>query len=205
GGRGGRGRRGWSGRSGAGFGGRERPRAGSVSPAFALPRALTPRLASADAAFQTHPEQLLRLDGELHRQVEEDLLAEAVDDQVDGVLGREAALLAIEDLVLADLRRRSLVLHLRGAVAHLQVRERVRAAAVAQQQRVALRIVAGVDRPLHDLHQAAVAVLPAPRRDALRDDRAARVLAQVDHLGPGVGLLEVVRQRHRVKLADRVV
>ena len=32
-----------------------------------------------------------------------------------------------------------------------------------------------------------------------------RVLADVDHLGAGVGLLVVVRQRHRIKLADRVV
>ena len=42
-------------------------------------------------------------------------------------------------------------------------------------------------------------------RDALRDDRAARVLADVDHLRAGVGLLPVVGRRHRVELADRVV
>jgi len=41
-------------------------------------------------------------------------------------------------------------------------------------------------------HQAAVAVLAEARRDALRDDRAAGVFADVDHLGAGVGLLVVV-------------
>src|SRR5689334_489311 len=69
-----------------------------------------------DAAFQTHSEQLLRLDGELHRQVEEHLLAEAVDDHVDRVFRRQTALLAVENLVLADLRRGCLMLHLGRAV-----------------------------------------------------------------------------------------
>ena len=55
-------------------------------------------------------EQLLRLDGEFHRQLAEDFLAEAVDDHVHRVLGREASLPAVEDLILADLRRRGFVL-----------------------------------------------------------------------------------------------
>ena len=100
------------------------------------------RRASRRCPSRLTPEQLLRLDGELHRQLLEDFLAEAVDDHVDRVLGRDAALLAVEDLVLADLRRRRLVLHLRRGVLHLDVRERVRAALVAEQQRVALRVVA---------------------------------------------------------------
>ncbi len=44
-----------------------------------------------------------------------------------------------------------------------------------------------------------------PGRDAFRDDRAARVAADMDHLRAGVGLLVVVRDRDRVELADRVV
>src|SRR4051794_40524844 len=66
---------------------------------------------STDAAFQAHSKQFLGFHGKLHRQVEKDLLAEAVDDQVHGVLGGEAALPAVEDLVLTNLRRRGLVLH----------------------------------------------------------------------------------------------
>src|SRR5438132_623480 len=43
------------------------------------------------APLQAHPQQLLRLDGELHRQLAEDLLAEAVDDHADRVLRLEDA------------------------------------------------------------------------------------------------------------------
>ena len=43
------------------------------------------------------------------------------------------------------------------------------------------------------------------RGNTFRDNRALGVLADMDHLGAGVGLLIVVGQRHRVKLADRVV
>ena len=88
------------------------------------------------------------------------------------------------------------MLHHRGRVAHFDVRERVRAALVAQQQRVALRIVAGVLRGLHDLHHAAVRVLSVAGGDALGDDRRSGVLADVDHLRAGVGLLVIRRHRH---------
>src|SRR4029079_12963202 len=70
--------------------------------AFALPFSL------ANASLQAHTEQFLGLDRELHRQLPGDLLAEAVDDEVHGVLGREPPLAAVEDLVLADLGRRRL-------------------------------------------------------------------------------------------------
>mgnify|MGYP007051396142 CR=1 FL=1 len=44
-------------------------------------------------------------------------------------------------------------------------------------------------RPLLYLHQTPIAVLAVPGRDALGHDGAARVLADVDHLRPGVGLI----------------
>src|SRR6266571_2363611 len=71
---------------------------------------------SADRAFevQAHADQLLRLDRELHRQLQEHLLAEAVDDHVRRVLRRQAARLAVEQLLVPNLRGRRLVLHLRG-------------------------------------------------------------------------------------------
>ena len=47
----------------------------------------------ADAVLKLQAEQALRLDGELHRQFSEHVLAEAVDDERDGVLLRDAALL----------------------------------------------------------------------------------------------------------------
>ena len=56
-----------------------------------------------DTTLETHPQQLLGFHRELHRELLEDLLAEAVHDHRDRVLGVEAPLLAIEDLVFPDL------------------------------------------------------------------------------------------------------
>ena len=81
----------------------------------------------------------------------------------------------------------------------------VRPAAVADQQRIALRVVAGVLRVLGHADQSPVGVLAAARRDAFRDDAAARVAADVDHLRTRVGLLEVIGHGHRVELAHGVV
>ena len=87
----------------------------------------------------------------------------------------------------------------------LDVRERVRAAFVAQQQRIALGKIPRVGRALLNFHQPAITVLAVPGRDALGNDRAARVLADVHHLGAGIGLLVIVGQRHGIKFADGIV
>src|SRR5947199_490616 len=110
-------------------------------------------LISADAAFETHAQQFLGFYGKLHRQFAKDLLTEAVDDHRDGILGGNAALPTVEELILTNLRGRGFVLYLRGVVHHFEVGERMGAALVAEQQRVALRIVPGTGRPLQDLHQ----------------------------------------------------
>src|SRR5262249_54524033 len=72
------------------------------------------RKLSADGAFEAYVQQVLRLHCELHRQLLEHFAAEAVDDHVDRVLLGQAALPAIEQLVLADLRRGGFVLYARG-------------------------------------------------------------------------------------------
>src|SRR5262249_491577 len=82
------------------------------------------------APLQAHAQQFLRLHRELHRQIQENLLAKAIHNHVHGVFGREAALLAVENLVLADLRRGRLVLHRRAGIPHFDVREGVGAALV---------------------------------------------------------------------------
>src|SRR4029079_6560053 len=184
---------------------REIPWRISVSPTLACRSLISSMSSLPHASFEADVQELLRLHRELYRELAEDLLAEAAHDHRDGVLGRDAALLAVEELVLADLRRRGLVLHGRRRVRDVDVRERVRAALVPDQHRVALRVVAGVGGALADLHGAAVRVLPEPGGDALRDDRAPGVLPDVDHLRAGVRLLVVVREGHRVELADRVV
>src|SRR5690606_11991217 len=78
------------------------------------PRRMRPSIIRAlnlsDRPFEADVQQVLRLDRELHRQLLEDLAAESVDDHVDRVFLGEAALAAVEELVLADLRGRRLVL-----------------------------------------------------------------------------------------------
>src|SRR5439155_26976165 len=81
----------------------------------------------------------------------------------------------------------------------------VRAAAVADQQRVALRVVARAYGTRLHPHEPAIGVLAMPRRDALRDDRRAGVAADMRHLGAGVGLLAIVGDRDRIEFADRIV
>ena len=76
------------------------------------------------------------------------------------------------------------------------IRDGVRTAVAAQQQGIALREVA---RPVctgHDTDQAAIGVLRVTGRDTFRDDGAARVGADVDHFGAGIGLLIIGRDSH---------
>src|SRR5215470_16187140 len=103
----------------------------------------------ADAAFEAYAEEFLGFDSELHRQFAEDFLAKAIDDHIDRILGGQATLVAVKNLVFAAL--------------------------VAEQQRVALGEVARVAGAFLDLHQSPVAILAMPGRDPFRDDRAARV------------------------------
>src|SRR5688572_15710276 len=67
-----------------------------------------------DAAFQTHPEKLLRFDGKFHGQFLEYLLAKPVHDHVHRVLRGQPSLVAVKNLVLADFRCGRLVLHAGG-------------------------------------------------------------------------------------------
>ena len=90
-----------------------------------------------------------------------------VDDQTDSVFGRQSALVTVEQLVFADLRRRRLVLHDRAAVVHLYVRERMRPATVADQQRIALRKVTRAFGLRRDPDQSPIAILTAAGRDPL--------------------------------------
>src|SRR5436309_14382573 len=101
-----------------------------------------------NASLQRDDQQLLGLDRKFHRELTEDFLAEPADDDVDGVLGRQPALSAIENLVFSDSRRRCLVLDARGRALDVEIGKRVRAALIADEQRVALRVIARVRRIL---------------------------------------------------------
>src|SRR3990172_5910559 len=162
---------------------------------------------SADRALeiQAHADQLLTLHRELHRELQEDLLAEAVHDHVRCVLRRDASRLAVEELIVPDLRGRRLVLHLCGGLLDLDVRERERGARRADQERVALGVVPGIRRAFVDLHAAAVGVPAIAGGDTLRDDRAPRVLPDVEHLRPRVRLLVIVHNRDGIEFPLGVI
>ena len=87
----------------------------------------------------------------------------------------------------------------------VDIGEGVRSAGRTQQQTVALGVVAAIACSGHHFHLSAITVLAMSCRDAFRHYGAAGVLAQMYHLGAGVGLLIIVGQRHRVKFAHRVV
>src|SRR5207244_12746647 len=98
-------------------------------------------------------------------------LAEIGRHHVRGMLRVDAAGLAVEELILADLRRRRLVLHLGRRLLDLDVRERERGARGPDQEGVALGVVPGVRRALVDLYATAVGVPSVPGGDALRGGR----------------------------------
>ena len=92
-----------------------------------------------------------------------------------------------------------------GGILRLDIGHRVRAALVADQQRVAIGEVARALGPAMRAHQAAIGVLRFAGRDALGDDAAGRVLAEMQHLGAAIDLLVAVRDRDRIELATRII
>src|SRR5579871_5651503 len=84
-----------------------------------------------NASFQADAQQLLSFYRKLHGQLAKHFLAKAVHDHRHGIFSRNAALPAIENLVFADLRGGSFMLHLRRRILYFQVRKRVRSALVA--------------------------------------------------------------------------
>ena len=76
----------------------------------------------------------------------------------------------------------------------------MRPAPVTDQQTVALGKIPRVVSTRKHLHQSAVTVLAAPCRNSLAHNAAAGIFTDVNHLGPGIGLLEIVGYGHRVEL-----
>src|SRR3546814_14043014 len=81
----------------------------------------------------------------------------------------------------------------------------MRATAIADQQAVALCVVACAFRSLADTNEAAISLLAMTGGDALGDDRRLRVAAEMNHLGAGVGLLMMMGEGDRIEFADRVI
>src|ERR1019366_6235471 len=70
---------------------------------------------------------------------------------------------------------------------------------------IALRVVTRAGGGFENLDAAAISVFSVSGRDTLADDGGSGVLADVDHLGAGVGLLPVIGQGDGVELADGVI
>ena len=97
------------------------------------------------------------------------------------------------------------MLHNSALVLTLYIREGMSAAFVAKQKAVALRMVSGILRSRHNLYQTPVTVLAVTCRDTLAYNAAAGILANMNHLCSGIGLLIVVCYSHRVELGEGVV
>ena len=81
----------------------------------------------------------------------------------------------------------------------------LRAALVADEQRVTLREVTGIVRAAKNADEAAIGGIRFARRNGFGDDARFRVRAHMDHLRAGVGLLSVVRDSDGVKFALGIV
>ena len=139
-------------------------------------------------------------DGEFHRETGEDFVGVAVDYEAYSVFGVEASLVAVEELLVADLGSGGLMLDDSRRVEALDVREGVGAAFRADQQAVTLGIVPRPDRSRIHPHETPVAVLAMAGGNSLADNTALGSPADMDHLGAGVSLLVIVGHGDRIKL-----
>ncbi|MNI37047.1 hypothetical protein D3C73_911200 [compost metagenome] len=112
-----------------------------------------------------------------------DILDEAVDDQCDRLFFRNAALHGVELLVVGNLRGGRLVFDLCRLVLHLDVRHGMRTALVADEERIAVGEVARVLGTAVDRHLTTIGILRHASGNALGNDTARRVLAEMNHFG----------------------
>src|SRR3546814_10939378 len=101
---------------------------------------------------------------ELHGKLLQHFAAEAVHDQRHRILGGKPARHGVEQLIVADLGGCRLMLDLRRGLPHLDIGDGVRAAVVAQQQRIDLGEVAVVFGGGAAAHQDEEGVVQITRR-----------------------------------------
>src|SRR3954451_23874628 len=127
-------------------------------------------VALANGALHLELDEAVHLDRVLHRQLLDDRLDEAVDDQLGGLLLAQPVGHQVEELLLADLRDGRLVADVDVVLADADRRVGVRAALLVEQQRVADDLRLRAVRALADLEQAAVRRAPAVLGDRLGED-----------------------------------
>src|SRR3954452_9923455 len=177
-------------------------RAASPRRAFSQPGSRT-AASSANGALHLELDEAVHLHRVLHRELLDDRLDEPVDDQLAGLVLRDAAGHQVEELLLADLRHRRLVSDVHVVLADADRRIGVRARVLVQQQRVADHLGLRAVRALGHLEQAAVARAPAVLGDRLGEDVRGRVRRGVDDLRAGVLVLALAGERDAQDLAVR--
>src|SRR5215212_1361491 len=160
---------------------------------------------SANGALHLELDQPVHLDRVLHRELLDDRLDEAVDDQLAGLVLVDAAAHQVEELLLADLGDRRLVADVHVVLADADRRVGVRARVLVEQQRVADDLRARAVGALGDLEQPAVGGAPAVLGDRLGEDVRGRVRRRVDDLGARVLVLARAREGDREHLAVRAL
>src|SRR4051795_6111385 len=139
---------GWASRSSRAIGvnsqpGVPRKRGSSIAPSAASARSrraasqLGEVAALANGALHLELDQAVHLDRILHRQLLDDRLDEAVDDQLGGLLLAQPVGHEVEELLLADLRDRRLMADVDVVLADADRRVGVRPALLVEQQCVA--------------------------------------------------------------------
>ena len=155
--------------------------------------------------FQTDFQQALRLHSELHWQFLQDFTDEAVDEQGHRLFLANAALADVKELIIGQFGGRRFMLKLRIGAAVFDIRHRVRAAAVADQQTVALREIARRFGLFVDRDQPAISIVRLTGTDPLGDAPRARALAEMNHFRPGIGHLPAIGHSDRKEFADTVI
>src|SRR6516225_3964706 len=79
------------------------------------------------------------------------------------------------------------------------------AALVADQKRIAIGEIASAGGAAVPGDKPAIGIVGMTRSDALGDDAACGVFAEMQHLGAGIDLLVAVRDGDRIELAARIV
>src|SRR4051812_48709158 len=115
---------------------------------------------SANGTLHLELDEAVHLHRVLPRELLDDRLDEAVDDQLAGLVLGDAAAHQVEELLLADLRDGGLVSDVDIVLADADRRVGVRARVLVEQQRVADDLGLRAVRALGDLEQAAVGAAP---------------------------------------------
>src|SRR3954453_1433349 len=150
--------------------------------------------ALANGTLHLQLDQPVHLDRVLHRQLLDDRLDEAVDDELAGLLLVQPVGHEVEELLVADLGDGGLVPDVDVVLADADRRVGVRARVLVEQQRVADDLGLRAVRALGDLEQAAVGGAPAVLGDRLGEDVGRRVGRRVHDLGARVLMLALARE-----------